>query len=127
MPTQFPLGLDDFNNPTGASSLSDPAVLHSEQHSNINDAVEAIQRKIGITNSADTASLTNRVNALLIASGAYATTAQLNAAINTALSTYPNISSSGAVDGAVLIYNQSTQEFVASKNLDNQTINGGHY
>src|SRR3972149_7030273 len=52
MPTSFPVTLDDFPNPTPADNLSTPAVLHSTQHANINDAVEALEAKIGGDGSA---------------------------------------------------------------------------
>lgn len=47
----YPNGLDDFNNPTGQSHMNDAPVLHSVQHSEVNDALEAMQRKMGINNS----------------------------------------------------------------------------
>lgn len=48
MSTNFPTGLDTYVNPTGTNHLNDVSVLHSAQHANINDAVEAIEQKIGI-------------------------------------------------------------------------------
>lgn len=48
MATNFPTGLDNFNNPTTSNTLSDLPVLHSAQHSNTNDAIEALETKIGI-------------------------------------------------------------------------------
>lgn len=47
MATNYPSSLDAFPNPSGADSLSAPAVLHSTQHANANDAIEAIQAKLG--------------------------------------------------------------------------------
>ena len=52
MPTNFPTALDDFTNPTAADNLNTPAVLHSAQHANLNDAVEALQAKVGADGSA---------------------------------------------------------------------------
>lgn len=48
MATNFPTGLDSFNNPTTANRLSDIAVLHSSQHANTNDAIEALELKLGV-------------------------------------------------------------------------------
>jgi hypothetical protein len=45
--TNYPTALDNFTNPTGSDSLSTPAVLHSTQHANANDAIEAIEAKLG--------------------------------------------------------------------------------
>lgn len=41
MATNFPASQDNFTNPTSGSSLSSPS--HSQQHSDVNDAVEAIE------------------------------------------------------------------------------------
>ncbi len=59
MPTNFPNSLDSLDNPANNSLLSNPS--HSEQHKNANDAIEAVQAKVGITNSDDPNSLDYRV------------------------------------------------------------------
>ena len=41
MATNFPGSQDSFTNPTSGSSLSSPS--HADQHTNVNDAVEAIE------------------------------------------------------------------------------------
>jgi len=48
MATSFPTSLDNFLNPSGTTKLNDPQYLHNEQHSNANDAIEAIEQKLGI-------------------------------------------------------------------------------
>lgn len=48
MAISFPSGLDNFQNPTGTDHLDTPAVKHSIQHSNINDAIESIEEKLGV-------------------------------------------------------------------------------
>ena len=45
MATNFPGSLDSFTNPTSSSTLDSPS--HAGQHANINDAVEAVQAKLG--------------------------------------------------------------------------------
>lgn len=57
MPSAFPYLLDSFINPTGSNHLSDLIVLHSLQHTNNNDAIEAIQTRIGIISSSVTNSI----------------------------------------------------------------------
>jgi len=42
----FPTSLDNFSNPASTDSLNTPS--HSLQHTDINDAVEAMQRKVGV-------------------------------------------------------------------------------
>lgn len=46
MASNYPTSLDDFTNPNSTSSLDSPS--HSLQHSDINDAVEALEAKLGI-------------------------------------------------------------------------------
>jgi hypothetical protein len=46
MPTNFPTSVDNFTNPTANDSLNLPS--HSAQHANANDAIEAIEVKLGI-------------------------------------------------------------------------------
>ena len=45
MPTNFPSSLDTFTNPSSGDTLSNPS--HAGQHSDVNDAVEAMQAVIG--------------------------------------------------------------------------------
>ena len=70
MTTSFPTGLDALTNPTGSSSLTSPD--HAGQHADINDAVEALEAKVGINSSAVTSSLDYKItniNASNLASG----------------------------------------------------------
>lgn len=62
MATQFPEELDSFTNPQPTDSVA--AVSHAAQHANANDAIEALQAKVGVDGSADTTSLDYRVSAL---------------------------------------------------------------
>lgn len=64
MPTVFPGGLDNFTNPTPADRLSTPTVLHSTQHTNANDAIEALEAKVGINGSLDADSLDYKISAI---------------------------------------------------------------
>ena len=59
MATNFPTSLDALTNPTSSDSLSSPS--HSAQHANVNDAVEALQAKVGVDGSAVTTSLDYKV------------------------------------------------------------------
>lgn len=60
----FPASLDDFVNPTDSDDLASVTVPHAAQHANANDAIKALQAKVGIDNSADTASLDKRIAVL---------------------------------------------------------------
>jgi hypothetical protein len=57
MATNFPASLDSLTNPTASDKLNSVTVPHATQHANINDAMEAVQAKVGITDSAVTTSL----------------------------------------------------------------------
>lgn len=60
MATNFPTSLDNLNNPQGTDSLAGHAALHG----NVNDALEALEAKVGVNNSGDTNSLDYKVNDL---------------------------------------------------------------
>ena len=57
MATTFPASLDVLANPTSTTPTNSTLFSHAEQHANANDAIEAIQAKIGIDNSADANSI----------------------------------------------------------------------
>ena len=59
----FPITLDQLLNPTGVDSVQ--AVPHAAQHSNANDAIEALESKVGVNNSTDVASLDYKVRDLI--------------------------------------------------------------
>jgi hypothetical protein len=62
MATNFPSSLDTLTNPTSSDSLSSPS--HSAQHANANDAIEALQAKVGADGSAVTTSHEHRINSI---------------------------------------------------------------
>lgn len=57
MSISFPASLDTLTNPIATDGLTG----HAEQHANVNDAIEAIEAKVGINASADTNSLDYKV------------------------------------------------------------------
>ena len=59
MATNFPASLDSLTNPTSSDSLNSPS--HSAQHANSNDAIEALQAKVGVDSSAVTTSLDYKI------------------------------------------------------------------
>lgn len=59
MSTNFPVAKDQLTNPLSTSSTS--TVSHSQQHANANDAIEALQTKVGVNNSTDINSLDYKV------------------------------------------------------------------
>lgn len=47
MATNFPSSLDSFSNPSATDAMDSATVPHADQHANVNDAVEALQAKVG--------------------------------------------------------------------------------
>ena len=59
MATSYPASLDSFTNPTAVDTLDSPP--HDTQHADANDAIEALQAKVGVNGSAVTTSLDYKV------------------------------------------------------------------
>jgi microcystin-dependent protein len=62
MPTSFPAAFDVPANPTLNTSMAGSGFEHDLQHVNSNDAMKAVQLRLGITGSPDPTSVTNQVN-----------------------------------------------------------------
>ena len=62
--TNYPASLDTFQNPTAATTMDAAGLEHDVQHANLNDAVAALQAKVGVTGSADPASLDFRMSVI---------------------------------------------------------------
>lgn len=60
MASNFPDSKDSLSNPLS----SDEMIGHAAQHANANDAIEALQNSVGITNSTDSNSITYKINQL---------------------------------------------------------------
>lgn len=60
MATNFPTSLDTYTNPISSNPLNSPD--HAGQHTNENDAVLALEAKVGVDSSAVTTSLDYKVN-----------------------------------------------------------------
>jgi len=59
MAITYPTIIDSLNNPSGTDTLDSPS--HSDQHSDTNDAIEALEAKVGVDSSAVTSSLDYKV------------------------------------------------------------------
>lgn len=62
--TNFPASLDAFQNPGPSTPMDGAGFEHDVQHTNLNDAVLALQTKVGINGSSVSGSLDFRVAAL---------------------------------------------------------------
>jgi hypothetical protein len=63
MATAYPGAIDNFTNPTSSDTLNSVTVPHATQHSNLNDAVEAIEATLGIDPQGGSATVVARLNA----------------------------------------------------------------
>jgi len=63
MASTFPNALDTIPNSPTTEKLGESAPKHSEMHDALRDAIVAIETRIGVTGSADAASLTHRTSA----------------------------------------------------------------
>ena len=55
--TNFPTTLDGFQNPGASTTMDAAGFEHDAQHANVNDAIAALQAKVGINGSGDPSSL----------------------------------------------------------------------
>ncbi len=51
MPISWPYAFDALTNPTAADKTNSTSVPHADQHTNLNDIAEALQRKVGLSDS----------------------------------------------------------------------------
>lgn len=65
MAINYPSSLDEFVNPTSSNRLDDGPVLHNVQHSNANDAIRELQKKVGVNFSSVETSLDYIINLIL--------------------------------------------------------------
>lgn len=74
MATNFPEDLDNLNNPESTDSMQG----HAQLHADVNDAIEALQTKVGVDGSLDPNSLDYKVNDIVsIVSGLSGSTTAL--------------------------------------------------
>lgn len=97
--TSFPASLDSFTNPSATDSTA--TVSHSGQHSNANDAIEALQAKVGIDGSA--VNTTHDFKLSGVADGDYAcsltgTETLTNKTLTSATATTPYMTNPNIVD-----------------------------
>ena len=96
MTTNYPASLDNLVNPAGTATLASPD--HAGQHANANDAIEALEAKVGVDGSPVTTSLdylvtqANAIGSSGLASGTYYTTSSNTGTLAAAGSTTGTVS-----------------------------------
>lgn len=93
--TNFPTTLDTFNNPTAGTPQNAVGFEHDLQHANLNDAVRALQSKVGANNSGVATSLDYRVRQVEQNSGVISVNGQTGAV---------TLTSTGVTEGSNLYF-----------------------
>jgi len=127
--TNFPTSLDALTNPSGTDSVA--TVSHSSQHTNANDAIEAIETKVGIgASTAVTNSVFAGTGAGTSAFVTYATSTQFSATnfFATGSTTLQNFSFANSIGGLSTTTSATTTNFFSTNasttNLSGTNING---
>lgn len=119
MSTNFPTNKDVFTNPTATDKVS--VLSHADQHADANDAIEALQDKVGIDNSID--NTTHDFKLQNVADGDKAVSVQGAETLTNKTLTSPTITSpTGIVKADVGLSNVTNDAQVAL--TGNQTIAG---
>jgi hypothetical protein len=114
MAINFPVSLDELINPQASDSVQSPS--HSEQHADANDAIVALQEKVGVDNSTDADSLDYKIRQIdpdNFDPAGSAATAQSNAE-DYADGLAINYDPAGSAAGAVAEANEYTDSAIAS-------------
>ena len=112
MATQYPTSLDNFVNPTSTDRLDSVSVPHHQQHTDINDAVEALQTVIGLNPAGSHLTVKDRIIA-----------AETNISTQSVLNGLTDVTINTAVSGQILLYNGSQWVNYAESDL----VDGGNF
>ena len=91
MATQYPASLDNFTNPIATDRLDSLTVPHHQQHTNVNDAVEALQTVLGLNPAGSHLTVKDRIIA-----------AETNISTQSVLNGLTDVTINTAVSGQVL-------------------------
>jgi len=109
---QYPSALDNFINPTATDKLDSNTVPHHLQHSNLNDAVEAIQTVLGINPAGSHLTVKDRIIA-----------AETNISNQSVLNGLTDVTINSVSNGQVLRYNGTAWVNYNEENL----VDGGNF
>jgi hypothetical protein len=112
MATQYPASLDNFVNPSSTDSLDSVTVPHHKQHTDINDAVEALQTVIGLNPAGSHLTVKDRIIAV-----------ETNISTQSVLNGLTDVTISTAASGQILRYNGSQWVNYAESDL----VDGGNF
>ena len=80
MTTGYPAAIDNFTDPTAGDNLNSAGVIHATLHTNVNDAVNAIETELGTNPKGAAASVKARLDAIDVALAARSLAADEGAA-----------------------------------------------
>jgi hypothetical protein len=112
MAIQYPSALDNLINPASTDTLNSNTVPHHQQHSDLNDAVEAIQTVVGINPAGSHLTVKDRIVAV-----------EANVSIQSVLNGLTDVTINSVSNGQVLRYNGSAWVNYAESNL----VDGGNF
>lgn len=112
MAIQYPSALDNLINPTASDTLNSNTVPHHQQHSNLNDAVEAIQTVVGINPAGLHLTVKDRIFAV-----------EANVSIQSVLNGLTDVTINSVSTGQVLRYDGLSWVNYAESNL----VDGGNF
>jgi len=112
MAIQYPAALDNLINPTASDTLNSNTVPHAQQHSDLNDAVEAIQTVLGVSPAGSHLTVKDRI-----------ITAETLITQQSVLNGLTDVTINSVATGQVLRYNGSTWVNYAEENL----VDGGSF
>ena len=112
MAIQYPAALDNFINPTSSDRLDSVTVPHHQQHTDLNDAVEAIQTVIGLNPAGGHLTVKDRISSL-----------ESNVSNISVLNGLIDVTINSVTTGQVLRYNGSAWVNYAEENL----VDGGNF
>jgi hypothetical protein len=112
MATQYPASLDNFVNPNSTDRLDSTTVPHHQQHTDINDAVEALQTVIGLNPAGSHLTVKDRIIA-----------AETNISTQSVLNGLTDVTINSAASGQILRYNGSQWVNYAESDL----VDGGNF
>lgn len=112
MSTVYPASLDNFTNPSATDMLNSVTVPHHQQHTDLNDAVEAIETVLGLSPAGSHLTVKDRI---ISAESAISAQSILNGLTDVTIST--------ANPGDVLRYNGSAWVNYGEENL----VDGGNF
>jgi len=112
MPTNYPNSLDILINPAASDSLNSTTVPHAKQHSDLNDAVEAIQTVVGINPAGSHLTIKDRIIA-----------AEQSISEQSVLNGLTDVTINSVATGQVLRYNGNAWINYNEENL----VDGGNF